>query len=374
MNELYSEYINSEHWKIMRENRLEIDNYECQICGAKSNLRVHHLFYNDLDNIDSLLTVCDRCHSDIHRFRDVVIESSRNGKLKQCMDAYDFAMAEIVDSFVFKREKTLNETGDALLMTGGRPGRMNKYINALFHMNPYGEIMFYAHKHNCGIGFTRYNKMRLERKNRRIGEKEVKTSNIKIIGSWQSVVNKCRATVGKEELGHDPSTDFKKRILIAEHSPIRCIQVEWTWENIPSWVSTHWSRHKWECFIKTQRSDRTGVDRNKLPQDAPVTFTGIANAQHLIDTWRKRLCYQAAQETREYAEDFKIALHEVEPEISDVLVPQCVYRCSCPEMEQCNFFKSLYMEDLSALNMKIQDRYNAYNRYFWKHKGGKEND
>lgn len=176
MNEIYSEYLNSEHWKMMRESRLALDNYECQICGARNNLRVHHLFYNDWDNIDSLLTVCDKCHSDIHKFRDVVIESSRNGKLKKCMEAYDSAMEEIVDSFVFKREKTLSESGDALLMTGGHPGRMNKYINALFHMNPYGEIMFYAHKYNCGIGFTRYNEMRKARKQRNGGKDENRNS------------------------------------------------------------------------------------------------------------------------------------------------------------------------------------------------------
>ena len=109
-------------------------------------------------------------------------------------------------------------------------------------------------------------------------------------GSWREVVDDCRATLGKESLGHEPSEKFKRAILVAEHSPIRDIRVRWRWRDIPSWVATHWSRHKWECFIRTQRSDRTGVPRGKLPQDTPVTFTGEANAQNLIDTWRKRLC------------------------------------------------------------------------------------
>lgn len=205
----------------------------------------------------------------------------------------------------------------------------------------------------------------------------MKTKILKILGTWKDVVDDCRSTVGKESLGHEPSTDFKRRILIAEHSPIRNISVKWRWENIPSWVATHWSRHKWECFIKTQRSDRTGVDRNKLPQDAPVTFTGVANAQNLIDTWRKRMCYQAAPETREYAEDFKVALHEVEPEISDVLVPNCVYRgLVCPEMNGCTYCTKLllYMWEVKDEHDigTLQGRYDAYNRYFWKHKGGKD--
>lgn len=167
MDRSYSEYLKSEHWKMMRQKRLAIDNYECQICGAKNDLRVHHLRYGDWDNVDSLLTLCDKCHRDIHAFRDVVIESSRNGKLKRCMDEYDEAMAEIVDGFVIRREKTLNVQGDAEFLTGGHSGRMNKYINALFHLNPYGEVEFYAHRHNCGIGFTRYNKMRLVKKGKK---------------------------------------------------------------------------------------------------------------------------------------------------------------------------------------------------------------
>ena len=162
------------------------------------------------------------------------------------------------------------------------------------------------------------------------------TEIIKIKGDWEEVVNDCRATVGKQELGKEPSVAFKKAILIAEHSPIRDISVKWRWKDMPHWVTVHWVRHKWEKFVRTQRSDRTGVPREKLPQDEPQTFVGEANTQHLIDTWRKRLCYKASPETRRYAEDFKARLRYDQPEISDVLVPNCVYRGGCPEMETCH--------------------------------------
>lgn len=187
-----------------------------------------------------------------------------------------------------------------------------------------------------------------------------KTELLGVKGSWREVVDDCRATVGKESLGHEPSWQFKRSILIAEHSPIRDLRVRWRWRDIPSRVATHWSRHKWECFIRTQRSDRTGVPRGKLPQEAPVTFTGEANAQSLIDTWRKRLCYQASPETRKYAENFKMALHPFEPELSDVLVPNCVYRGGCPELESCGFW-----ERFCPAEGTIQDRYNQYNDLFW---------
>lgn len=197
----------------------------------------------------------------------------------------------------------------------------------------------------------------------------MKTEILKIKGDWEDVVNRCRATVGKAELGHEPSDTFKRKILIAEHSPIRELHISWVWRGIASWIATHWVRHTWECYVKTQRTDRTGVDRRKLPQDAPVDFTGEANPQHTIDTWRKRLCYQAAPETRSYAEDFKEALHEVEPEWSDVLVPNCVYRCGCPEMQTCGLWERMGRETGGCIaSQHIDERYDVYNRYFYAHR------
>ena len=198
----------------------------------------------------------------------------------------------------------------------------------------------------------------------------MKTEITKIKGDWMEVASDCRSTVGKPPLDHEPSTEFKKKILIAEHSPIRDISVKWTWHGIKSWVATHWSRHKFEKYIKSQRSDRTGRPRDKLPQDAPVDFTGDANVQALIDTMRKRLCRQSSTETRQYAEDFKAALHEVEPEIADVLVPQCVYRAGCAEMKPCGdgkcFFDVLIDQTAGAVaTTHIQDRYDAYNKFFY---------
>lgn len=204
----------------------------------------------------------------------------------------------------------------------------------------------------------------------------MKTQIATIKGTWQEVVDDCRFTAGKESLGKEPSEKFKRDILIAEHSPIRDLIVKWRWKDIPSWVSVHWVRHKWECFVKTQRSDRTGVDRTRLPQDAPVDFTGEANAQHLIDTMRKRLCYQASVETRQYAEDLKMAIHEVEPDLSDVLVPNCVYRCGCPEMQTCGYWSHILRSKFRVCDLEdIQTRYQLYNKEFWRaHNGGAEMD
>ena len=116
----------------------------------------------------------------------------------------------------------------------------------------------------------------------------MKTEIVKIKGDWQDVVDGCRETVAKPPLGHDPSYKFKRAILIAEHEPIREIEIKWRWRGIKYWIAMHWKTHIWPGRTNTQRDDRTGVNRDESPQAERVTFTGRANPQHLIDPFRKR--------------------------------------------------------------------------------------
>ena len=192
------------------------------------------------------------------------------------------------------------------------------------------------------------------------------TEIIKIKGDWEEVVDDCRMTVSKGGLGHEPSTAFKKAILISEHDPIRDIEVKFRWANMKYWIAMHWKTHIWRSRTNTQRNDRQdNYDRDEEPQKHPVEFVGDANAQHLIDTMRKRLCYMAASETREYAEDLKKTLLKVEPELSNVLVPNCVYRCGCPENGKCKFFETLVQKNPHIASTDIQKRYDAYNKFFY---------
>ena len=194
----------------------------------------------------------------------------------------------------------------------------------------------------------------------------MKTKIIKVKGDWQEVVDDCRATVGKESLGKEPSREFKRKILMAEHSPIRDIIIKWFWEAMPHWVTVHWVRHKWEKFVRTQREDRAGIPRSELSQIEPQNFTGEANTQALIDTMRKRLCYTASPETRKYAEDLKITIHnEVDENIADVLVPNCIYRGGCPEMESCGLYIEWLELDSNIGSHNLWKRYDAYNKAFY---------
>jgi hypothetical protein len=188
-----------------------------------------------------------------------------------------------------------------------------------------------------------------------------------IIDDWTRAKNHCRTTDNKDFTEKEPTDTFKKKLLISEHSPIRTLQYDWTWPNIPYWVSTHWSRHVWTPFISTQRDDRLHdeIPRNEKPQGALVNFDGYANQQHLIDTWRKRLCYCASPETRECAENFKVTLHETHPFEADVLVPNCIYRDGCPEFKTCGFLAKFLEEHKDIDVHDIQARYDAYNKDFY---------
>jgi hypothetical protein len=190
-----------------------------------------------------------------------------------------------------------------------------------------------------------------------------------ITNGWRRLKNHCRTTDNKDFTENDATPEFKKKLLISEHSPIRLLEVDWAWKGIKYWVSTEWSRHKFEKFISTQRDDRLkdNIDRDEKGQGARVNFDGYANAQNLIDVWRKRLCFTAHPQARKLAEDFKITLKGDEPELSNVLVPNCIYRSGCPEFKSCKFYDRFieYCEENDLKLSTIQERYDAYNQYFY---------
>lgn len=186
--------------------------------------------------------------------------------------------------------------------------------------------------------------------------------------TWRRVKNHCRTTDNKGFTENNATNKFKKMLLMSEHSPIRLLEFDWTWTPQEYWVSTEWSRHKFEKFISTQRDDRLidDIPRGKKPQDAPVTFDGYANMQHLIDAWRKRMCTCATPEARAYGESFKYELHKTHPLEANILVPNCVYRGGCPEFSPCNVWKGFVERNKDANLFDLHARYDCYNEEFYK--------
>lgn len=176
---------------------------------------------------------------------------------------------------------------------------------------------------------------------------------------WRKVKRSARTTIHREGSGIYPTTEWKKSILLAEHSPIRKIKFSWKWANLKSWVSVHFVRH-WlgiEHWVTTQRSDRTGVKRDKLPQDAFVEHECEANAQALINISRKRLCNQASPETRKAWEEVIKEVRRHDSVLASVCQPECIYRGFCPEMYPCGYAET---EEYRERLAKYRDRKAGY--------------
>lgn len=177
---------------------------------------------------------------------------------------------------------------------------------------------------------------------------------------WIRVVNAARRTWGKDPIGHEPSDKFKRSILLAEHSPIRLLEYDFTIEDIRQWVTVHLVRHHVGCekFVHTQRQDINKEVENitqkvvEIFEDEGLLREGwrardymfqgecndmdmTCNAQAFINISRKRLCYGCASpETRKAWEVVIGALSEVDPILAEKCVPDCLYRGFCPETKR----------------------------------------
>ena len=178
--------------------------------------------------------------------------------------------------------------------------------------------------------------------------------NLEKVTSWKRVLNAARRTIGKKPVDKEPSNSWKAKLLLAEHSPIRLLEFDWTWGEIQQWVTTHLVRHHEGCekFVHTQRVDRNpeleGLSRDELPQGLLNDMDMTANAQALINISRKRLCSCASKETREAWKQVKEAIREVDPIMADKMVPECIYRGFCPEfINPCGYANTKkYQDDL----------------------------
>ena len=158
------------------------------------------------------------------------------------------------------------------------------------------------------------------------------------------ILDKCRLTVNKEPSKNPrPSTVFLDNIYMSEHSPIREKVFDIYIEDIPYCISTHYVRHHVGCekFVTTSRSDRTDVkDRSQRSQMDLVNMSMTINAQSLINLAKVRLCYCADKDARKVMFEIVRQIKEIEPELGNKLVPNCIYRGFCSENnKECGYSK-----------------------------------
>ena len=179
---------------------------------------------------------------------------------------------------------------------------------------------------------------------------QTKVTRAEFATTWKRALNAARRTVGKKPLDKEPSKSWEAKMLLAEHSPIRLVEYDITFEDIKQWVTVHLVRH-WLGFIPfvhSQREDRRKLDvpRDELPQGALNDMDVSINAQAMINVSRKRLCQKASPETRDAWQKVVDAVGQIDPIMAEKCVPNCVYRGFCPELESCGFVNSQKFKEL----------------------------
>ncbi len=159
---------------------------------------------------------------------------------------------------------------------------------------------------------------------------------------WDEVYRRCLITVGKRPIKH-PSDEWKRKLLIARHSPIRRLRFSFLLEGIPSYCSVHLCRHVHaQPYVKSQRNDRQSeYDRNKAPQDAKVDMIYDLGGEEMLILANKRLCNLADKTTREVVQMMCWLVEEKCPEFKGLLVPMCEYHGGvCHEMYPCGRYNN----------------------------------
>lgn len=163
------------------------------------------------------------------------------------------------------------------------------------------------------------------------------------VTGWQRAVNAARWTVNKEALTitKQPSDKVIRNLIRAEHSPIRLVEFDIKIKGIPYCNAVHFVRHhigmeKFQCTLRDDRNKDID-DRRKLPQDYPVNLWMCCNVQALINISRKRLCHKASRETRKIWEMVKDKIEEIDPNVAEYMVRECIYRGFCPEQPSCGY-------------------------------------
>lgn len=158
---------------------------------------------------------------------------------------------------------------------------------------------------------------------------------VKKITDEELMVDACEAT----HRGSSQSMNLEK-IYKCKHSPIRT-QLFWVqMNNIPTFVSTHFVRHKIgvEHFVLSNRSDRGGAGNDVVTRKTPVNHCMFINAEALITMSRKRLCKGASIETQQVMKMIVKGLEKVDPELTKHMMPQCEYIGRCEELKGCGLY------------------------------------
>ena len=193
---------------------------------------------------------------------------------------------------------------------------------------------------------------------------DVKVSVVKFDVNWLEIKNLCRKTVSMSDSVKEPTQEWKRKLLIAEHSPLRHSLITIQIDNIPFYVMGHLVRHHEGVtpYVTTSRADRTGVDRNERKQTDPVSMRMDLNIQSLINISRKRLCKQADATTQIIWFSVIKEIAKYDQDIAWACVPEGIRSCGCPEkFGKCKSCEMILSKLDACDRFDITTRYDYYN-------------
>ena len=182
---------------------------------------------------------------------------------------------------------------------------------------------------------------------------------------WMKIKSACMTTISKEA-GKEPTQEWKRKLLLCEHSPIRRGTISWKFDEIPYCISTHFVRHHEgvEKWVGTERADRTEIkDRSQRSQMDMVPMEMEANIQAIINISRKRLCTSADPLTIKYWKAVLEAMKEYDEDIYWACVPECVRCGGCPEYNSCGYYDNLMKDAEPEEQRVLKLRYDRYNKF-----------
>lgn len=195
---------------------------------------------------------------------------------------------------------------------------------------------------------------------------ETKVKILQYNVDWLQIKNICRSTVSMGDSNIEPTDEWKRKLLVARHSPLRAGTILWQSEDVPFYVMGHMVRHNVGCtpFVSTSREDRTGIPREERKQTDNVNLQMVANIESILNISEKRLCNCADINTIKYWKQVLEAIKEYDETIFWSCVPQCVRCGACVEpFSKCDFYKGLMAGHTLEEQQDIMKRYDIYNEH-----------
>lgn len=191
-----------------------------------------------------------------------------------------------------------------------------------------------------------------------------KVTVVKFDVDWTEIKNACRKTISMKDSKVEPGSDWKRKLLLAEHSPLRHSLITVDIEDVPFYVMGHIVRHSVGVtpYVGTSREDRTNVPRSERSQTDLVSMRLDMNIQSLINISRKRLCNQADKQTQIVWLEVVKAIAEYDQDIAWACVPEGIRSCGCPEkFDNCRACENIIKQMVFDNRLDLTKRYDHYN-------------